>query len=122
MCTTDAGTSSWMRDALLGALLLAWPREARERQPARALAERLIDALAAGAAVGGDKRRGAQQATSAYVTVYNRTDGDGAPYVHVAVMGIEKGKQPAVATLVTAFERWRRESSHQRSTRLRFIP
>jgi uncharacterized Ntn-hydrolase superfamily protein len=96
--------------------------DAFQREPARPLAERLVDALAAGAAAGGDRRCGSQQATSAYVTVYNRDDADGAPYVHVAVYGIEREGQPAVATLVAAFDRWRRESSHQRSTRLYFIP
>jgi acyl-CoA reductase-like NAD-dependent aldehyde dehydrogenase len=59
---------------------------------------------------------------SAYVTVYKRDDAEGAPYVHVAVYGIERGRQRAVAALVAAFDRWRRESSHQRSTRLYFIP
>jgi uncharacterized Ntn-hydrolase superfamily protein len=92
-----------------------------ERESARPLAERLVAALAAGAA-GGDRRCGDQRATSAYVTVYNRDDGEGAPYVHVAAYGIARSGAPAVATVVAAFERWRRESMHQRSTRLYFIP
>lgn len=104
-------------EEVVAAALSAFQRDAE-----RPLPERLVAALAAGAAAGGDKRCGAQQATSAYVTVYNRDDADGAPYVHVAVYGVEKGKAPAVATLVTAFDRWRRDSARQRSTRLYFVP
>ena len=72
---------------------------------AASLAERLLAALEAGAAAGGDKRCGAQTAASSYLIVAKPTDASDAPSVRLIVPGQRRGGANPVALLREMFER-----------------
>ena len=88
----------------------------------KTLMERLLAGLVAGAEAGGDRRCGAQHATSAFVTVYNPDDPEPTPYLHVGVYGIEPGGEPAVGRLAREVEAVLPQSGTDRSRRVYIIP
>jgi uncharacterized Ntn-hydrolase superfamily protein len=88
----------------------------------KTLTERLLAGLVAGAEAGGDRRCGAQHATSAFVTVYNPDDPEPTPHVHVGVYGIEPGGEPAVGRLAQEVEAVLQQAETARSRRVYVIP
>lgn len=84
------------------------------------LADRLMAALVAGAEAGGDSRCGEQRARSAFVTVFDKDNARGEPYVNIAWYGIPEGADPAVERVAEEFAIWKERGAHLRSTR-RFI-
>jgi uncharacterized Ntn-hydrolase superfamily protein len=73
------------------------------------IAEILMNALEAGSGSGGDKRCGAQKATSAFIIVANATDKK--PYLNLSIFGQAKGGQNAVDMLRKKFDKWKRQHS-----------
>jgi len=63
--------------------------------------------LKAGEISGGDKRCGSQYARSAFISVYNPTDG---AIIKLSVHGIEKQGQPAVSMLDQQFKNMKTEN------------
>ena len=71
------------------------------------IAETLMNALEAGSTAGGDKRCGAQKASSAFIVVAKPTDRK--PYINLKIFGQGKGGQNAVEMLRKKFEKWKRK-------------
>ncbi len=76
---------------LTGADVVAATMAGFQHEPRRPLAERLLAALEAGGAKGGDRRCGAQTARSAYLIVARPGDSPRAPSVRIIVGGQAKG-------------------------------
>jgi len=72
--------------------------------PARPLAERLLAALEAGAASGGDRRCGRQTARSAYLVVARPGDSASSPTVRIVVPGQSEGGPNPVHLLRQRYE------------------
>lgn len=86
-----------------------------EAERARAtLAERLLAALEAGAAAGGDRRCGTQTATSAYLVVAKPADTAERPFLSVVVPGQPRGGANAVTVLRRMFEQRKSAAPKQR--------
>ncbi|MEO6314071.1 MAG: DUF1028 domain-containing protein [Chitinophagaceae bacterium] len=68
------------------------------------MAETLMRALEAGSISGGDKRCGAQKATSAFITIAK--PGNKKPYLNLNIFGQPKGGQNAVEMIRKKFEKW----------------
>lgn len=79
--------------------------EAARADPSLTLADRLLLALQAGADLGGDRRCGAQTATSAYLVVARPDDPPLAPSVRLAAPVQEIGGRNAVELLREMYER-----------------
>ncbi|MEO1654474.1 MAG: DUF1028 domain-containing protein [Bacteroidota bacterium] len=77
--------------------------EAFQQHRDKPLAERLMRALKAGEAAGGDARCGKQFARSAFLMIYQPESG---AILKLAVQGIEAGKTPAVSLLNEQFQLW----------------
>ncbi len=88
---------------LTGADVLAATMDAFQRAPGRPLAERLLSALEAGAARGGDRRCGAQTAQSAYLVVARPEDAPRRPAVRHIIPGQTEGGANPVHLLRRAF-------------------
>jgi uncharacterized Ntn-hydrolase superfamily protein len=76
----------------------------------------LLAALAAGAEAGGDKRCGAQRATSAFVSVIHADLPFWIPYLSLNVHNLERGGANAVVLLGREYRRWKTRYSKNRST------
>jgi len=79
-----------------------------ERSAGRPLAERLLLALEAGAARGGDRRCGAQTAHSAYLVVARPDDAPRQPGLRLIIPGQDEGGPNPVHLLRAAFDAGRR--------------
>lgn len=88
---------------LTGPDVLAATMDAFQRDPGRPLAERLLRALEAGAAKGGDRRCGAQTAQSAYLVVARPDDVARRPTVRLVIPGQRNGGPNPVHLLRRAF-------------------
>ena len=93
---------------LTGRDVLTATMEAYERSAGRPLAERLLLALEAGAARGGDRRCGRQTAHSAYLVVARPADAPRRPTVRHVVPGQDEGGPNPVHLLRAAFDAQRR--------------
>jgi uncharacterized Ntn-hydrolase superfamily protein len=80
----------------------------KAQKESRPIAEILMIALEAGSKTGGDKRCGAQTATSAFLTVAHPDDTLDDPYLNLVVYGVEKGKENAVTLLRKKYEDWKK--------------
>jgi uncharacterized Ntn-hydrolase superfamily protein len=67
----------------------------------------LMKALEAGSESGGDKRCGAQKATSAFITVAKPGDIANNSYLNLVVKGIRKGDENAVEELRKKYDAWK---------------
>jgi uncharacterized Ntn-hydrolase superfamily protein len=90
-------------NTLTGLEVLAATMQAFQAAPGRPLAERLLSALEAGAARGGDRRCGVQTARSAYLVVARPDDSPRAPSVRLIVPGQRAGGPNPVQLLRDAF-------------------
>jgi uncharacterized Ntn-hydrolase superfamily protein len=79
-----------------------------EENRSKPLAERLLTALEAGSAAGGDQRCGKQRALSAYIVVARRGDTARAPYLNLIVPGQRRGGANPVRLLRDQFVQLRR--------------
>jgi uncharacterized Ntn-hydrolase superfamily protein len=87
---------------VLDAIVAAFTAAERAKSP---LADRLLAALEAGAAAGGDSRCGEQRARSSYLVVAKPTDAPDAPSVGIVVAGQwQKGGANAIKTLRTLYD------------------
>lgn len=91
-------------NTLTSADVLTATLAAFQRDPSRPLAERLLTALEAGAAHGGDRRCGAQTARSAYLVVARPGDSADQPSVRLVVRGQPEGGANPVTLLRGAVE------------------
>lgn len=89
--------------------------EVASKNSKMSLADRLMAALEAGAASGGDSRCGAQKARSAFVIVAKPTDDIKAPYLRINIPGQEEGGANAVRLLRRAYDRRLRSESGNRT-------
>jgi uncharacterized Ntn-hydrolase superfamily protein len=107
---TGSGTHAWaghllapgvavQGNTLTRADVLTATMAAFQRDPWRPLAERLLAALEAGAARGGDRRCGAQTARSAYLLVARPGDSADQPTVRFLVRGQREGGANPVTLL-----------------------
>ncbi|MGC4037903.1 MAG: DUF1028 domain-containing protein [Chitinophagaceae bacterium] len=74
------------------------------------ISEILMKALEAGSVAGGDKRCGAQKATSAFIIVAKSGDQVSSPYLNLVVKGIPKGEENAVEELRKKYDAWRQKN------------
>jgi uncharacterized Ntn-hydrolase superfamily protein len=88
--------------------------EAASKNGPVSLADRLMAALEAGAANGGDNRCGAQKARSAFIIVAKPTDDISAPYLRINIPGQEEGGANPVKLLRQKFDKWRRSEAENR--------
>jgi uncharacterized Ntn-hydrolase superfamily protein len=84
--------------------VMAAIRDARAAR--RTLEDVLMAGLQAGADAGGDKRCGAQRATSAFLVVARPDEPVGRPYLSLIIYGVERGKVNAVDFLHTKLSEW----------------
>jgi uncharacterized Ntn-hydrolase superfamily protein len=83
----------------------------------------LMAGLQAGADAGGDKRCGAQRATSAFLVVAGPDESVGRPYLSLIIYGVARGKVNAVDVLHTKFSEWERNGGQKnRRSRMDFQP
>ncbi|RDC65385.1 DUF1028 domain-containing protein [Adhaeribacter pallidiroseus] len=75
----------------------------------RSISDVLMIALEAGSAAGGDKRCGAQKATSAFIMVTKPDDYLNDPYLNLTIYGLTPGKENAVKLLRAKYEQWIKE-------------
>jgi uncharacterized Ntn-hydrolase superfamily protein len=78
------------------------------------LADRLMAALEAGAASGGDSRCGMQKARSAFIIVAKPADDISAPYLRLNIPGQEEGGANPVKLLRQKYDKWRRSEIENR--------
>lgn len=71
------------------------------------IADILMNALAAGANAGGDRKCGIQKAASAFITVAKPDDKE--PYLVLNILGQENGGQNAVEMLGNEFGKWKKD-------------
>jgi uncharacterized Ntn-hydrolase superfamily protein len=88
--------------------------KAASKNSKMSLADRLIAALEAGAANGGDRRCGQQRARSAFIIVARPTDDVQAPYLRINILGQEEGGANPIRLLRRKFDEWRRLESGNR--------
>lgn len=93
---------------LTSAEVLTATPAAFQRDPSRPLAERLLTALEAGAAEGGDRRCGVQTARSAYLVVARPHDDADRPAIRFIVRGQREGGSNPVTLLRAAVTNARR--------------
>jgi uncharacterized Ntn-hydrolase superfamily protein len=82
---------------------------AHARKQSYSIHHALMLALEAGAKAGGDKRCGAQTATSAFITVARPDDNPGKPYLNLVVSRISRGGDNAVEVLREQYNRWSKD-------------
>lgn len=82
--------------------------EAATKNPEMSLADRLMAALEAGAAKGGDRRCGSQKARSAFIIVARPEDDAKSPYLRINIPGQEEGGANPIKLLRREYDRWRR--------------
>jgi uncharacterized Ntn-hydrolase superfamily protein len=78
------------------------------------LADRLLAALEAGAARGGDNPCGMQKARSAFIIVARPTDDISLPYLRINIPGQEAGGANPIKLLRQKYNEWRRSELENR--------
>ncbi len=93
------------------------------RTAGRPLEDVLMAGLQAGADAGGDKRCGAQRATSAFLVVARPGEPVGRPYLSLIVYGVDRGKVNAVDFLHRKLSEWEASGGQKNSrSRMDFRP
>ena len=87
-----------------------------------AMADDVMQALAAGAAAGGDKRCPGTGSATAFVSLFRKTDHPNLPWLTLAIFGLEPGSQDAVALLGGRYRAWRETGMADPTTRLFVVP
>lgn len=87
-----------------------------------AMADDVMQALAAGAAAGGDKRCLGTGSSTAFVSLFRKTDNPNLPWLTIAIFGLEPGSQDAVALLGARYRAWRETGMADPTTRLFVMP
>ena len=85
------------------------------------LADRLMAALEAGAADGGDRRCGQQKARSAFIIVARPTDDAKSPFLRINIPGQEEGGANPINLLRKEYDKWRRLEGRNRQVSTRAI-
>lgn len=98
---------------LPGDVVLEKSMQALNTSPQLPLAERLMNALAAGEKAGGDKRCGLQYARSAFLSIYQPTTG---AISKLSVYGIKREGQQAVSLLKKQFDAWKQTTAEPDKT------
>jgi uncharacterized Ntn-hydrolase superfamily protein len=96
----------------------------RDARAARlTMEDMLMSGLQAGADAGGDRRCGAQRATSAFLVVVNPDEPVGRPYLSLIVFGVPRGKVNAVNFLHTKLSEWEATGGPRNlRSRMDFLP
>jgi uncharacterized Ntn-hydrolase superfamily protein len=93
------------------------------RAAGHAMEDVLMAGLQAGADAGGDKRCGAQRATSAFLVVARPDEPVGRPYLSLIVFGVDRGKVNAVDFLHKKLSEWEANGGQKnRRSRMDFQP
>jgi len=92
--------------------------EAASKYGEMRLADRLMAALEAGAARGGDSRCGKQKARSAFIIVATPTDDMQTPYLRINIPGQEEGGANPIKLLRRKYDQWLRLESGNRKVSL----
>jgi len=92
--------------------------EAASKYGEMRLADRLMAALEAGAARGGDSRCGKQKARSAFIIVARPTDDMQTPYLRINIPGQEEGGANPIKLLRRKYDQWLRLESGNRKVSL----
>jgi uncharacterized Ntn-hydrolase superfamily protein len=93
------------------------------RAKGRRMEDALMAGLQAGADAGGDKRCGAQRATSAFLVIARPDEPVGRPYLSIIIYGVERGKVNAVDFLHARFSEWERSGGQKNDrSRMDFRP
>ena len=93
------------------------------RAAKRTMEDALMAGLQAGADAGGDKRCGAQRATSAFLVVANPDEPVGRPYLSIIVFGVAPGKLNAVDFLHAKLSEWEATGGRRNlRSRMDFMP
>jgi uncharacterized Ntn-hydrolase superfamily protein len=89
-------------------LKAAWSNEVE-------LAQAVVSALAAGSALGGDRRCGETTASSAFVTIFRATDGPQSPFLNLVVRRPDASNRNAVKVLQQRLTDWLAEAVRSRT-------
>ncbi|MFD1144785.1 DUF1028 domain-containing protein [Larkinella insperata] len=81
------------------------------RRNALPIDEILMLALEAGSNAGGDRRCGAQRATSAFITVTKADDTSQKPFLDLSIFGQKSGGMNAVSMLRSKYTKWKSRAS-----------
>lgn len=93
------------------------------RARGRRMEDVLMAGLQAGADAGGDKRCGAQRATSAFLVIARPNEPVGRPYLSIIIYGVERGKVNAVDFLHARLSEWERSGGPKNDrSRMDFRP
>jgi uncharacterized Ntn-hydrolase superfamily protein len=93
------------------------------RTKGRSMEDVLMAGLQAGADAGGDKRCGAQRATSAFLVIARPDEPVGRPYLSIIIYGVERGKVNAVDFLHARLSEWERSGGPKNDrSRMDFRP
>lgn len=90
--------------------------------PELTMADRLLAAITAGAASGGDARCGDQRARTAFVKVVRPDDHPQVPYLNLVILGAQEGGPNAVERLGREYARWKGGGDPARSTQWYVAP
>jgi uncharacterized Ntn-hydrolase superfamily protein len=90
---------------IIGNVLAAFEKASKNSE--MTLADRLMAALEAGAAGGGDRRCGQQKARSAFIIVAKPTDDVKSPFLRINIPGQEEGGANPVNLLRQEYDKWR---------------
>lgn len=97
---------------IIGKMLAAF--ESASKNSGMTLADRLMAALEAGAAGGGDSRCGQQKARSAFIIVAKSTDDVKSPLLRINIPGQEEGGANPIDLLRKEYDKWRRSEGRNR--------
>lgn len=93
------------------------------RAKGRRMEDVLMAGLQAGADAGGDKRCGAQRATSAFLVIARPNEPVGRPYLSIIIYGVERGEVNAVGFLHARLSEWKRSGGPKNDrSRMDFRP
>ena len=73
-------------------------------------------ALRAGALAGGDSRCEGRNSSTAFITVFRKTDPERQPWLNLVIYGLDKSKRSAAAVMEEQFGQWTRSGSEETST------
>ncbi len=87
-----------------------------------AMAQTVMLAMNAGAAVGGDSRCKGSNSTTAFISLHKKEDNPHVPWLTLTIFGMEAGTQSAMQFLNPMFDRWVKTETVNPSTRSFVIP
>lgn len=86
------------------------------------MAGTLMRALNAGALAGGDSRCKGSNSSTAFISLYKKSDPVNVPWLTLTIFGLEAGQQSALPPLQRLFQQWLQHDTGNPSTRSFIVP